>query len=82
MFYTFNKETFSFKKSLSRFRIDYKTGEGIEKINEDMPYIEETPLQTLQNAGFIKSDKPKEFYLNPENEYITRLPLFFDLIQI
>ena len=36
MFYTFNKETFSFKKSLSRFRIDYKTGEGIEKINEDI----------------------------------------------
>lgn len=82
MFYTFNKETFTFKKSLSRFIVDYETGKSIEKVNEDMPEIEETPVQTLQNAGLIKSDKPKSFTLNPENEKLTRLPNFFELIQI
>ena len=82
MFYTFNKETFTFKKSLSRFIVDYETGKSIEKVNEDMPEIEETPLQTLQNAGLIESDKPKSFTLNPENEKLTRLPNFFELIQI
>lgn len=82
MFYTFNKETFTFKKSLSRFIVDYETGKSIEKVNEDMPEIEETPVQTLQNAGLIKSDKPIEFIVNPENEKLTRLPNFFELIQI
>lgn len=82
MFYTFNKETFTFKKSLSRFIVDYETGKSIEKVNEDMPEIEETPVQTLQNAGFIKSDKPIEFIVNPENRNITRMPNFYELIQI
>ncbi len=34
-----------------------------EKVNEDMPEIEETPVQTLQNAGLIKSDKPMSLLL-------------------
>jgi|GEM_PF-5672053 len=53
-----------------------------EKVNEDMPEIEETPVQTLQNAGLIKSDKPIEFIVNPENRNITRMPNFYELIQI
>lgn len=82
MFYTFNKETFTFKKSLSRFIVDYETGKSIEKVNEDMPEIKETPVQTLQNAGLIKSDKPIEFIVNPENRNITSMPNFYELIQI
>ncbi|KUO60380.1 hypothetical protein APF79_09595, partial [bacterium BRH_c32] len=81
-YYSFNKETFTFKKSLTKIRGNYETGDYKVNPDSELSYIEETPLQTLQNAGLIKSDKPKSFFLNPENEKITRLPLFFELIQI
>ena len=62
--------------------MNFETGDYKEIPDPELSFIEETPLQTLQNAGLIKSDQPKSFFLNPENEKLTRLPLLFELIQI
>ncbi len=62
--------------------MNFETGDYKEIPDPELSFIEETPLQTLQNAGLIESDKPKSFTLNPENEKLTRLPNFFELIQI
>ncbi|MDD2435700.1 MAG: hypothetical protein PHO63_05580, partial [Bacilli bacterium] len=81
-YFSFNKETITFNKSLSKIKMNYETGDYKEIPDPELSFIEETPLQTLQNAGLIKSDQPISFILNRENEKITRLPKFFDLIQI
>jgi hypothetical protein len=81
-FYKFDKESFTFKKSLSRFVMNYQNNTNTETFDDEKPDIEETPLQTLENAGLIKSEKPIIFIIDPKNKDITRMPNFYELIKI